>query len=191
MQGSIAAKQASAAALQAQIAADSAQIAQTSGGLEAAQARLARLQSEASCERGAAADGAAADLIAARDRLVDLENRLQAASHALADNLVGTYEGDQPDALTVVLAPHGFADLLERLAFLQAMGEQDAHVVSDTREARIAVTREAINLGRLEIRDQRIARQLVAQRDQAGELQAALLHAEILQVATAPTTRRR
>ncbi len=181
VQGSIAAKQASVADLRAQIAADSAQIEQTSGGLAAAEARLSRLQSAASASE-AQLTAVQQSLIAARNHLVDLENRLEVSSHALAANLVGTYEGGSPDALTVVLEAHGFADLLERLAFLKAMGDQDAHVVGDTRAARIAVTREAIDLGRLEIRDQRIARQLIAQRNQAGALQAALLHAEILQV---------
>ncbi len=181
VQGSIAAKQASVADLRAQIAADSAQIAQTSGGLAAAEARLSRLQSAASASE-AQLTAVQQSLIAARNHLVDLENRLEVSSHALAANLVGTYEGGSPDALTVVLESHGFADLLERLAFLKAMGDQDAHVVSDTRAARIAVTREAIDLGRLEIRDQRIARELIAQRNEAGALQAALLHAEILQV---------
>ncbi len=181
VQGSIEAKQAAATALQAQIAADSAQIAQTAGGLAAARARLAALQSAVSTRESELAT-VEANLIAARDHLVDLENRLQAATHALAGNLVQTYEGDRPDALTVVLEAHGFADLLERLSFLRDMGEQDANVVGDTRAARIAVTREAVSLGALEVRDERIARQLIAERNQAGELQAALLHAEILQV---------
>ena len=181
VQGSIAAKQAAAAALQAQIAADSQQIAQTSGGLAAAQTRLNALQSAVSTHE-AELQSVERALIAARNHLVDLENRLEAASHALAANLVGSYEGQRPDALTVVLESHGFSDLLERLAFLRAMGEQDANVVSDTRAARIAVTREAVNLGGLEVRDQKIARELIVQRNQAGALQAALLHAEILQV---------
>ncbi len=181
VQGSIAAKQAAAADLRAQIAADSQQIAQTSGGLAAAQTRLNALQS-AVATREAELLSVEHALIAARDHLVDLENRLQAATHALAANLLGAYEGDRPDALTVVLESHGFSDLLERLAFLRAMGEQDANVVSDTRTARAAVTREAVSLGALELRDQKVARELIAQRNQAGALQTALLHAEILQV---------
>ncbi len=181
VQGSIAAKQAAAADLRAQVAADSQQIAQTAGGLAAAQTRLSSLQSAVSTREAELASVERA-LIAARNHLVDLENRLEAASHALAANLVGTYEGDRPDALTVVLEAHGFADLLERLAFLRVMGQQDANVVSDTRAARAAVTREAIDLGALELRDQRVTHQLIVQRNQAAVLQAALLHAEVLQV---------
>ena len=181
VQGSIAAKQAAAAGLRAQIAADSHQIAQTSGGLAAAEDRLSTLQSAVSTRQAELAS-VQQSLIAARNHLVDLENRLQSASHALADNLVGTYEDDKPDALTVVLEAHGFADLLERLSFLKAMGQQDANVVTDTREARVAVTHEAVSLGALELRDQRVARELIVQRNQAGALQAALLHAQILEV---------
>jgi len=178
---SIASKQAAAASLRSEVAADSQQIDQTDGGLAIARTRLANLQAAVST-RETELSTVQNELIAARDHLVDLENRLETASHALADNLVGTYEGDRPDALTVVLDAHGFADLLERLSFLRAMGQQDASVVSDTRTARRDVTREATSLGALEVRDQRVARQLVAQRNQAGALQAALLHVEIEQV---------
>jgi len=179
--GSIAAKQDAASALRAEVAADSAQIANTAGGLAAAQARLSDLQAAVSTEESQLAT-VQHNLIAARDHLVDLENRLQAASQALADNLVGTYEGNHPDALTVVLEANGFSDLLERLTFLRAMGQQDADVVGDTRTARAAVTRQADSLGALELRDQRITHQLVGQRDRAGALQAALLHVEIGQI---------
>jgi len=181
VQASIAAKQDAASALRAQVDADSAQIAHTDGGLAVAQARLSQLQSAVSARESELAT-VQRSLIVARNHLVDLENRLQAASQALAGNLVGSYEGDKPDALTVVLEAHGFSDLLERLSFLQAMGRQDANVVTDTRTARADVTREAQHLGALELRDQRITHQLVGQRNQASVLQAALLHVEIQQV---------
>jgi len=173
--------QATATALQSQISADSAQIAQTTGGLAAAQARLSRLQS-AAAQRQLELYSVEQSLLVARDRLTALENRLEDAAHALAANLLATYEGDAPNLVTVVLDAHGFSDLLERLDFLHRIGDMDADIVHSTESARRAVTEQADSLGALEIRDRALAASLLAQRDQAAALQAALARAQIAEI---------
>jgi peptidoglycan hydrolase CwlO-like protein len=96
-------------------------------------------------------------LIEARDRLVDLENRLQTATHALAANLVTDYEQGRPDLMSVILSSHGFTDLLERVSFLHRIGLRDAQIVAFTRSARAAVSRQAGLLDALERRDRALA----------------------------------
>ncbi len=180
LQSQIDASRSTASSLQSQIAADTSRIQQTAGGLHAAQAQLASVQSELQT-REAQLRTVQTELIAARDRLVELENRLQLASAALASNLRANYEGSQPDLVTVILESHGFADLLESVSFLQRIGNQDAQVIGFTRTARAAVARQATALGALENRDRSLTDQVLAQRDQVAALQAALLSQQISQ----------
>jgi cell wall-associated NlpC family hydrolase len=163
-----------AAALRAQIAADSAQLQRTTGSLRSAEAHLTALQVQLS-KREAELRTVHSQLLSARDHLVALENRLHLASSALAANLVASYENQQPDLVTVVLAARGFSDLLERLNFLHRMGTQDARVVGFTRHARVEVRRQVGHLATLEQRDQVLTRQILTQRNQVAALQVALL----------------
>jgi len=173
--------QATATALQDQVSADSAQIARTTGGLAAAQARLARLQ-RAAAARALRLYSIEQSLIVARNQLTALENRLEDASHALAANLLATYEGQTPNVVTVVLDAHGFSDLLERLDFLHRIGDADADIVHSTESARRQVTHEADYLGGLEVRDRALAQAVEVQRNQAAALQAALARAQIAEL---------
>jgi cell wall-associated NlpC family hydrolase len=118
-------------------------------------------------------------LIRARNHLVDLENRLQSATGALAANLVTDYEQGRPDLMSVILESHGFSDLLERVTFLHRIGTRDAQIVAATRVARAAVTRQAAMLDALERRDRALAAQVLRQRNGVAALQAALLHEQI------------
>ena len=182
VQSAIAAKQAAAQTLRGQIAADSSQISQTAGGVAAARAKLSALQA-AVAAREAQLAAVQRNLIAARDHLTELENRLHLSDQALAANLLATYEGNAPDALSVLLSSHGFADLIERVDFLKTVGQQDAHIVTATRVAREQVAREAVTLGNLEIRDRALTQTVVGQRNQAAALQSALVRVEIGQLA--------
>jgi cell wall-associated NlpC family hydrolase len=121
-------------------------------------------------------------LLAARDQLVRLENRLQHATRALSANLVASYEGGNPDLMSVILSSHGFSDLLEKVSFLQKVARQDAQVVGTTRAARAEVSREANALATLEQRDRTLTNQILAQRNQVAALHAALLNRQIAQV---------
>ena len=169
----ISANKSAAAALRTEIARDSARIRATTGGLDEARARLAGLQHDLDAREDQLRSVQTA-LVAARDRLVYLENRMHQATQALAANLVADYEGSRPDLVSVILNSHGFSDLLEQVSFMQRIGRQDAQIVSDTRTARADVSREANRLVTLEQRDRVLTGQILAQRNHVAALQAAL-----------------
>ena len=178
LQSQISAGKAAASSLNSQIARDTAQIHVTTQGLAAADQHLTQLQNQLTAREDQLRDVQTA-LLKARDRLVDLENWLERATHALAANLVATYENGQPDLVSVILQAHGFNQLLDQVNFMHRVGTQDAQIVASTRAARQAVAREAALLGRLEQRDQRLTNQVIGQRNQVAALQAALLHQQI------------
>ncbi len=181
LQSQIDASRAGASSLQSAIAADTARIRQTAGGLQDAQRRLAAVQDELSA-RESQLRAVQSALLAARNHLVELENQLQRASRALQANLVAGYESSRPDVVTVILESRGFADLLERMTFLQRIGHQDAQVVGATRVARAAVSRQATALATLEQRDRSLTDQVLAQRNQVAALRAALLNRQIAEL---------
>jgi peptidoglycan hydrolase CwlO-like protein len=178
LQSQIASGQSAAASLRSEIAADSAQIHQTANGLANADLRLGELQGQLTAREAQLAAVQRA-LIAARDHLVDLENRLEQATRALAANLVAGYEQGQPDLVTVILEAHGFTDLVERVNFLHRIAVEDAQIVASTRAARRAVARQATQLAVLERRDRALAARVVADRNQVAALQAALLRENV------------
>jgi peptidoglycan hydrolase CwlO-like protein len=167
--------------LESAIAADTARIRTTTNGLQDAQQRLASVQGELNT-RVAELTTVQGSLLAARTRLVALENRLHLASTALASNLVANYEGSRPDLVSVILQSHGFSDLLEQMSFLQRIAHQDSNVVGTTRSARAEVSAQATQLASLESRDRVLAEQILAERNQAAALQAALLGRQIAEL---------
>jgi peptidoglycan hydrolase CwlO-like protein len=179
----ISATRSAAQTLHAQIAADSSRIASTSGGLRDAQNRLTAIQSELD-QRATELRGVQDSLLAARNHLVDLENRLHLASTALADNLVASYEQGQPDLMTVILESHGFGDLLEKVSFMARIAHQDSNVVGITRAARAAIASQATRLAGLEVRDRALADQILTQRNSAAALQSALLGEQLRELST-------
>jgi cell wall-associated NlpC family hydrolase len=182
LQRQLSATQSAANALRNEIASDSRRIATTSGGLQQARARLAGIQFDLD-RRVAQLRTVQDSLLAARSRLIALENRFHLASGALAANLVASYEGGQPDLMSVVLESRGFGDLLERVGFMARLAHQDAHVVSATRAARAEVAAQATRLGVLERRDRALAVEILARRNSAAALQSALLSEQLRQLA--------
>jgi cell wall-associated NlpC family hydrolase len=181
LQGQITATRSAAASLQSQIAADSQQIAHTTAGLHQAEAQLASVQVDLN-RRVDELRVVQTQLIAARDHLVALENRLHLAVTALAANLRASYEGAQPDLMTVILQSHGFNSLLEQVNFMAKVGHQDARIVGLTRTARAEVAREANHLSTLESRDRVLADAVLARRNQAAALQSALMIERLHQI---------
>ncbi len=181
LQSQITATRSTAASLQSQIAADSAQIAHTTAGLHQAEAQLSAVQADLD-RRVAELKVVQAQLIAARDHLVALENRLHLATTALAANLRASYEGAQPDLMTVILQSHGFNTLLEQVSFMAKVGRQDAQIVGLTRTAKVEVVREATRLSSLENRDRALADAILARRNQAAALQSALMAERLHQI---------
>lgn len=181
LRSQITARRSAAAALKAQIDADSRQIAATTHGLQAARARLTAVQSTLD-RRVGELRGVQSALLTSRNRLVDLENRLQASTTALSANLVANYEGAKPDLVSVILNSHGFGQLLEQVGFMQRIAHQDGRIVGLTRTARAQVSREATRLQGLEGRDRALANQVLDQRNQVAALQAALSRRQLSQM---------
>jgi peptidoglycan hydrolase CwlO-like protein len=182
LRGQITAKRSAADALKAQIDADSRQIAANGNGLQTARNRLAAVQSTLD-RRVDELRGVQTALLKSRNHLVDLENRLQAATTALSANLVANYEGQKPDLVSVILNSHGFGDLLEQVSFMKRVANQDGRIVGTTRTTRAEVAREATRLQALEGRDRKLANQVLDQRNQVAALQAALTRRQIAQMA--------
>jgi peptidoglycan hydrolase CwlO-like protein len=181
LQSQIDSSRSAVGSLRSAIAAETARIRQTAGGLAAAHQRLSSIQAELSA-REAQLRSVQSSLVAARDHLVELENRLQRASQALAANLRAAYESGRPDLVSVILESHGFKDLLERVNFMQRIGHQDAQIVGDTRTARAEVFKEAQRLAALERRDRILTNEILAQRNQVAAIHAALLNRQIEQL---------
>jgi len=132
-------------------------LAEAQSQLDAAHARLAKTQS---------------DLQIQRTRLSRLQARLAQARDQLAGVLRGRYTANQPDVVTVILNSHGFADLLERLEFLQRVQESDARVVGVVRSARADASRQTTVLKVLEDRRQAVASVVTSERDGLTRMQA-------------------
>jgi murein DD-endopeptidase MepM/ murein hydrolase activator NlpD len=135
-----------------------------SSSISGLEAQIARTQSSLVYDRTQLLRTRALEL-AARHRLRVLEAKQRHAEHVLANRLVGTYETPQPNIVTVILEAHGFADMLERIAFARRIQNQDTQVVTQVRRARSAVAEQATTLGAIEVRQQRITMQIVGQRD--------------------------
>jgi peptidoglycan hydrolase CwlO-like protein len=174
LQTQIAAHKSAAAALRSKITADTTQIEQTANGIDSAKHRLWVVQGQLEAHI-AQLRTVQTNLMNARDHLEVLEQRLKAASIALADNLRATYENGSPDLVSVILNANGFSNLLEQVNFLRRMGHQDAQIVGFTRTARRQVLRETILLGNLEERDRNLTDQILRQRNQVAALESALL----------------
>ena len=125
-----------------------------------------------------------AQLTAAQARLKRLEATEAVDEQVLAQQLVGSYEGGQPDLVEVVLEASGFNDLLNRLNFVQRVGHQDTRVAASVRAARIAVAAQAVKLGRLSQRQQQLADQVLSERNSVGQTRVTLV-SERLTVARA------
>jgi murein DD-endopeptidase MepM/ murein hydrolase activator NlpD len=148
------------------------QVARLQGDLSARRRQLLRVRDE---------------LDAAQIKLGGLEAAKAAAERVLGEELVGNYEGRQPDIISVVLESNGFADLLERLAFAQRVSRQDARIVGHVRSARRAVATEAKTLGRLTARAQNVAESVLSERNRVAQYRLRLV-AQQLTAAKAKAT---
>jgi murein DD-endopeptidase MepM/ murein hydrolase activator NlpD len=158
--GDVAAAKGRVTQLNAGIASLSGRLSGLQGDLDAKRAQLLRLRSQ---------------LTAAQARLTHLEGTVAADQKVLAQQLVGGYEGGRPDIVDVVLEATGFNDLLERLAFAQRIGQQDARIVGNVTAARRAVSAEAIRLGSLSTRQNQLTEQALSDRNQVARLRLRLV----------------
>jgi murein DD-endopeptidase MepM/ murein hydrolase activator NlpD len=112
---------------------------------------------------------------AARAKLQRLQGAERQVQSVLAEQLVGSYEADQPDLVSVVLESTGFSDLLERLAFAQRISDQDAQIAGQVRASRRAVAAQATRLGALTERQQTLTDQTLYQRNGIARARVSLL----------------
>ena len=164
LKGAVAAANRRVAALNSSISTLSGQLSSLQSSLDAKRAELLALRSE---------------LSAAQARLRRLEANEAADQQVLAQQLTGSYEGESPDLVSVVLESTGFNDLLERLSFAERVGHQDAQIVGGVTAARRAVAGQAIQLGKLSDRQQQLADQVLSERNRAAGLKLNLVSQEL------------
>jgi peptidoglycan hydrolase CwlO-like protein len=173
LQQKISAGRGHVSALSGAVNAASGRLAQLNVSITALSRRLSRIQADLDAKR-AELNRLQAQLKAARIRLAQLVAFETHAEHVLAQQLVASYESDNPDVVTVVLSATGFRDLLERLSFMERVRKQDVTIIGQVRAARRAVAAEATRLGKLEVRQQRLTAEVLAERNSLGRTQASL-----------------
>jgi peptidoglycan hydrolase CwlO-like protein len=155
------------------VRAASGRVGQLDASIAALAHRLDRIQADLVAKRAELAK-LRGELTAARTRLAQLVAYEACAEQVLATQLVATYESDRPNIVTVVIDATGFQDLLERLAYMQRVRKQDVDVTSRVRAARKAVAAQAVRLGKLEVRQQALTADVLAQRNQLARTNASL-----------------
>jgi murein DD-endopeptidase MepM/ murein hydrolase activator NlpD len=144
------------------------------GEIQATQERLDRAQSSLDRQKNALLE-VRNRLEGARDRLARLRSELATARRLLAARLVEIYKSDTPDALTVVLESDGFGDLLERAEFLERISDQDREITDRVTGLRDQAQQQAVQLAKLEQREQLAAERILQERDQIASAQNQLL----------------
>jgi murein DD-endopeptidase MepM/ murein hydrolase activator NlpD len=156
------------------VAAAKGRVTELNAGIASLSSRLASVQSDLNAKRDELLR-LRARLTTAQATLARRERLVAAAQRVLAAQLVGGYEGARPDIVDVVLEATGFNDLLERLAFAQRIGRQNARVVSSVKAARQAVSAQAIRLGTLSARQSQLTEQALTERNQVARLRVRLV----------------
>ncbi len=181
-QNNLTTRQSKAASLRAAVATETRRIDATARGVSEAQSRLDRLNAELT-DRRTKLLAVGRELIAARKRLLRLENRMREASAALAANLLHDYQTPEPDFVSIVAEADSFAELLELREFLNRIARRDAEILDNARGTRIAVSIEADRLVGLQARNRKLAAEIARRRDRADAVRAAIAGVHARQVA--------
>lgn len=144
-------------------------------GLES---KIARIQSDLNAKRTELLH-VRDELNAARARVASLTSLERRGMSILSQQLVATYETAPPDLVSVVLASHGFSDLLDRLSFARRVGTQDRRIVAAVILARDRVASQAVRLGGLEGRQQDVTARVLAERDRIDAAKLTLLNEQM------------
>jgi peptidoglycan hydrolase CwlO-like protein len=145
------------------------------------QAREDALQSSLDIQQGIL-DRLQRRLRADRARLVRLRLALAHDNKVLAAQLRASYETPAPDIVTVLLDAHGFAELLEMVDQLQAIGRHNAGVTTRVRATRKAVAKETKALAIDAQRQKQVTAAVLSERDQVSELRIGLVAREMAYV---------
>jgi len=160
------------------VGAASSRLAQLDKSISSLQRKISRIQTDLDAKRAELAR-LQTELRAARIRLEQLEQFEAHSENVLSQQLVSSYEGDNPDLVSVVLDSNGFQDLLERLAFEQRIRKQDVQVIQQVRAARRAVAAQATRLGALEVRQQYITNQVLDERNSLASTKISLVQQQL------------
>jgi murein DD-endopeptidase MepM/ murein hydrolase activator NlpD len=112
-------------------------------------------------------DAAQSELRRDKARLEVLERKLHRSLAVLRQRLVDIYKTDRPDVLSVILASHGFDDMVSRFQYLRKIQEQDTAIAGRVRGLRDE-TRSTVQ------RVRALRNQLAAKRDELARTRAAL-----------------
>jgi peptidoglycan hydrolase CwlO-like protein len=184
LQSRIAAAAGRESALQRSLSADRQRAAGYQGRIDDLRQQLAGFESSLAIERAQLVT-IKGELRDARAHLLRLRIRLAADRKLLAAQLVGDYETDRPDLITVVMDAHGFADLLERADALKVVARHDADVTGRVRDAQHAVATQAAQLSRVEIHQQQITSATSVQAAEVAQLKVAVVSEQMRFVSAA------
>jgi peptidoglycan hydrolase CwlO-like protein len=162
-------------ALSGAVGADNGRLRQLDVGITELQRKIARIQSDLDAKRAELLE-LRRELNVARVRLASLKTYERGAKYVLAQQLVASYESDQPDLVSVVLDANGFNNLLERLSFARRIRNHDQQIVAAVILARDRVATQAVRLADLEGRQQDLTARVLAERDQLDAAKLALLN---------------
>jgi peptidoglycan hydrolase CwlO-like protein len=174
LEGRIAASQSRTNELSSGIQADSHQINGFQGSIDDLQTRLSALEGSLAIEQGQLAK-LKSQLKTAQTQMAALQLQLARDKQILVAQVVATYESPPPSIVTVILEAHGFADLLERMDDLKAIGRENAQATVLVANEHKAVTTQAARLAELEARQQRNTSAVVVQRDEVAQLHLGLV----------------
>jgi peptidoglycan hydrolase CwlO-like protein len=165
-------------ALSGAVGADNGRLRQLDAGIAGLQRKIARIQSDLDAKLAELLQ-LRRELNAARVRLTSLETYERRAKYVLAQQLVASYESDQPDIVSVVLDANGFNNLLERLSFARRIRTHDQQIVAAVILARDRVATQAVRLAGLEGRQQDVTARVLAERDQLDAAKLTLLNEQM------------
>jgi murein DD-endopeptidase MepM/ murein hydrolase activator NlpD len=178
LQSRISAGQGTVSSLAGAVGAYSSRLSRLDASIEGLQRRISRIQADLNAKE-AQLTQLKIELTAARNRLAQLEAFEAKGEATLARQLVNNYEASPPDLVSVILESHGFQDLLERLQFAQRIQRQDVRIITAVKAARRRVAAEAIRLGALEVRQQKLTQEVLSERNVLAASWTALLHQRI------------
>ncbi len=176
--GRYAQHQQQASHLRSAIHADTTAIQSYEGSISALQARLAIVQRRLDVQVVLLAQ-VRLELTRARDRVVELRVQYARDLRLLARQLVANYETPPPSLMDVVLTSSGFQDLLNNVTALRTVDRANARITRLVGEARIAVAGEARRLAGIEVRRDRSAAAVLAERNQMVQLRLSIVDREL------------
>ncbi len=178
LQQQISSGQSQISGLAGAVSAASGQLAQLTANIHSLEHRLGSIQADLDARRLQLLK-LRSELDAARTRLAQLVAFETKAEGVLSQQLVSNYENDRPDLVSVVLEARGFQDLLEQISFATRIRKQSVKVVAAVKRARRAVAAEATRLGALEVRQQALTEQVLAQRNALAGVRVSLVRQQI------------